>query len=144
MERIEAVANSHFTDSVVGGVSRKQRLLLDRNTFDRLQALGLVRPTNPSATTASEPQPTAPQAAGGGESSVSSQADQASQPTIVSELQSMDGRLSPSTTHGDLPATLQPSMRATVDGGMPTTPKSRLTLKAKGGAKTRARRGDTD
>jgi hypothetical protein len=134
MERIEVVATSHFTDSIIGGVSRKQRLFLDPNTADRLEALGLVRPANPLKAAASTPQSTEPQVAGGGESSASSQAAQASLPPTAIASENSAGPESSSTTPGDSPEIPKFSTLAMASGGNETT---RLSLKGSAGRKTK-------
>lgn len=134
MEKIEVIVTSHFTDSVVGSMTRKQRVFLDAPTAERLQGLGLVKPVNPPAAAASKPRQTAPRVAGGGASSVSSQAAQASQPTTVTPPAEPAGPASPSTTPGDSPEIPRFSMPATASGG---TEGTRLSLRAKGGHKTK-------
>lgn len=144
MELIECVATSHFDDSKLGSISRKQRLFLDRSTFERLQGIGLVKALNPTATAASVPQSTAPQVVGGGESSASLQAAPASQPTTVNGPPAIPiGDSLLSTTPGSEPPSQTPSTPVTVAGGMSTTPKSPLSLRGKSGPKTKQPGGAT-
>lgn len=146
MQKIECIALTHFDDSVIGGVTRKRVLHLDPLTFERLQGLGLVRAVgeNPTVAAVSTPQLIAPPVAGGDESPVSSQAAPASPPKTASSDDSSTGDSLPSTTHGEQHRTQMLSTPATENGGIPTAPKSKLSLPAKGGPKTKARRGDTD
>jgi len=97
MELVEVVATAHFTNTRIGAVSRKQRLRLPVMLAEELESLSLVKTLNPHSTTAADPRQTAPQVVGGGESSASSPADQASQSKIASESASQDGQQSPST-----------------------------------------------
>ena len=136
MEKIEVIVTSHFTDSVLGSVTRKQRLFLDPNTADRLEALGLVKPVNPRATAAKAPRQTAPRVAGGGVSSVSSQAAPASPPKTVTPPAESAGPASPSTTPGDSPEIPTFSMHVTPSGGTVADRKP-MSLPANAGRKTK-------
>lgn len=136
MEKIEVIVTSHFTDSVVGSMTRKQRLFLDPNTADRLEALGLVKPVNPRATAAKVPRQTAPRVAGGGVSSASLQAAPASPPKTVMPPAEPAGSASQSTTPGDSPEIPTFSTHVTASGGTATDRKP-MSLPASAGRKTK-------
>ena len=146
MELIEVVATAHFTDTRIGAVSRKQRLRLPVMLAEELESLSLVKPLNPHSTTATNPQQTAPQAVGGGESSVLSQAGQASQSeTASSPERNKTGESSPSTTATGSAQELTRSTPATDSGGMSTqTPSETPASKVSSGRKTKAQRVVTD
>lgn len=144
MELIEVVATAHFTDTRVGAVSRKQRLRLPVMLAEELESLSLVKPLNPHSTTATNPQQTAPQDVGGGESSVSSQAGQASQNETASESGNSDGQQSPSTTATAERHSQTSSTHATGNGGMSITKPSENPASAENsGRKTKQQRGAT-
>lgn len=137
MELIEVIALSHFTDSRIGGASRKQKLRLPLEIAEQLESIGLVQRTNPTAATAIAPQQTAPQDVGGGESPVSLPAAPVSQPKTVTRLQGPDGPQLQLTTAGDSHEALTFSTLATPSGGASTTKKSPKTSKANAGPKTK-------
>lgn len=144
MEKVEIVATSHFTDFALGSVTRKARRFVDSVTADRLQALGVVKIVDPRVTAAEKPQQTEPRVAGGGESSASLQAAQASPSPTAETLLPTGGAPSPSTTPGNSRPTQTSSTPATASGGIATTQRSKLSLSANSGRKTKAQRGDTD
>jgi len=118
MELVEVVATAHFTNTRIGAVSRKQRLRLPVMLAEELESLSLVKPLNPHSTTAADPRQTAPQVVGGGESSASSPADQASpETTATSQESNPDGESSPSTTATGFAQEQTPSTPATDNGG---------------------------
>lgn len=137
MELIEVIALSHFTDSRIGGASRKQKLRLPVEIAEQLESIGLVQRTNPTAATANAPQSTAPQGVGGGESPALLPAAPVSpsETAILSETEG--GQPSPSTTAGDSHEALTLSTLATPSGGASTTKKSPKTSKASAGPKTK-------
>ena len=144
MEFIEVIATSHFSDSRIGSVSRKQKLRVPVQVAEDLISLELVAYVNPPETTASEPQSTAPQDAGGDESSVSSQADQASVNETASSSSEPDGQQSPSTTATDEPDLQTSSTPVTDNGGEPTTEQPSETSAESSGPKTNKRKGSSE
>jgi len=145
MELVEVVATAHFTNTRIGAVSRKQRLRLPVMLAEELESLSLVKTLNPHSTTAADPRQTAPQVVGGGESSASSPADQASpETTATSQERNPDGESSPSTTATGFAKEQTLSTPATDNGGTSTTgPSSRADSKEISGRKTKAQRGAT-
>lgn len=144
MELIEVIALSHFTDSRIGGASRKQKLRLPSEIAEQLESIGLVQRTNPTAATAIAPQQTAPQDVGGGESPASSPAAPVSTSETVNLSESEVGQPSQSTTVGDSHEALTFSTLATLSGGASTTKKSPKTSKANAGPKTKPPQSATD
>lgn len=144
MEQVEIVATSHFTDFALGSVTRKSRRFVDSVTADRLEALGVVKIVDPTVATVAKPQSIEPPVAGGGESPVLSQAAQASPSPTAEKQLDMDGAPSPSMTLGNSHRMQMSSMPAMADGGTTTTPRSKLSLSANSGHKTKAQRGDTE
>lgn len=144
MELIEVVALAHFSDSRVGGVSRKQRLKLPLAVVEQLEELGLVQRTNPKAAIANASQQTAPLGAGGGASPASLPAAQASTEQIANLPSHKDGESSQSTTAGDSAQKQTRSTLVTDNGGASTTKKSPKSSKANSGLKTKAQQGASD
>lgn len=124
MEVVEAIALCHFSDTRIGGVSRKQRLRLPALLADQLESVGLIEIVNPSPTVVISPRQTAPLAVGAGALSQSSPA------ALVLPREIAEGSLKPihrqsrsMTPIGSPPA--QPrSTRATAGGGKSTTKRS--------------------
>lgn len=122
---VDVIVTSHFTDSVIGSCTRKQRLRLDTATAERLEGLGLVKPANPSVRLAESPL-TAPLDAGGGKSHVSLPAGQASQPMIAPLPWPKDGEPLSSMTATDSHQLPTPSTPAMEHGGMSTIKPSEI------------------
>lgn len=145
MELVEVVATSHFTDTRIGAVSRKQRIRIARPLAEELASLGLVTFLHPTAATAVPAQSTAPLGDGVGESPALSPAGQASpETTATSQERNPDGESSPSTTATGFAKEQTLSTPATDNGGTSTTgPSSRADSKESSGRKTKAQRGAT-
>jgi hypothetical protein len=79
MELIEVIANSHFEDSRIGAVSRKQRLRIGKELAVQLVSLGLVEYANPQKAAVAETPKIDPVVVGGDEPSMSLPQEQASQ-----------------------------------------------------------------
>jgi hypothetical protein len=144
MEVVEAIALCHFSDTRIGGVSRKQRLRLPALLADQLESVGLIEIVNPSPTVVISPRQTAPLAVGAGALSQSSPAA----PVLPREI--AEGSLKPihrqsrsMTPIGSPPA--QPrSTRATVGGGKSTTKRSvSADLQVSSGPKTSGQQSDS-
>lgn len=123
MELVEVIATQHFSDSQVGGVSRKQRLKIPAQSAHRLHGLGLVRYSNPQQALAPNPQLTGQLDGTGSEPSALLPADQALTSEIATLSAEPTGEASQSTTAGDsqdLPSTSTP---ATTRGGKSTSKK---------------------
>jgi hypothetical protein len=71
MELIEVIANSHFEDSRIGAVSRKQRLRIGKQLAEHLVSLGLVDYVNPPQAVVYENPKIEPEVVGGDEPSMS-------------------------------------------------------------------------
>lgn len=83
MELIEVVARTHFSDSRIGSVSRKQRIRLPKDVAAHLVTLELVEYANPIQAAVKQNPKTEPEALGGDEPPMSSQPDVASlEPTV--------------------------------------------------------------
>jgi len=136
MEKVEVVATSHFSDSRIGSVSRKQRLFIPVQVAEDLHSIGLVQYPNNQATAKKNPQ-IGLLADGGGVLPASLPAVQALQPKTVMRFPAQDGQPSPSTTAGDSHEALTFSTLATPSGGASTTKKSLKTSKASAGPKTK-------
>lgn len=137
MEKVEVIATSHFTDTRIGGVSRKQRLFIPAHIAEELHSIGLVQYPNTQATATRNP-PTALLADGGGVLPVLLPAVQALQPKIVMQLPRQDGPQSPSTTATEEPCLPMPSTPAMSNGGMSMPKKRGRPSKASAGLKTTA------
>lgn len=116
MEKVEVIATSHFTDTRIGSVTRKQRLFVPVNVAEDLHSIGMVEYPNNQATAKRNPQ-IGLLADGGGVLPASSPAAQALQPKIVRRFPAQDGQPSPSTTHTDAQALPMSSTPATTSGG---------------------------
>jgi hypothetical protein len=135
MEKVEVVATSHFADSRIGSVSRKQRLFVPINVAEDLHSIGLVEYPNNQATATKNPL-IGLLADGGGVLPASLPAVQALQPKIVMRFPEQDGQPSPSMTHTDAQALPMSSMPATINGGEFTPKKRGRPSKANAGPKT--------
>lgn len=136
MQKIEVIATSHFTDTRIGSVSRKQRLLVPINVAEDLHSIGMVEYANPQAATARNNPPTGPLAAGGGELPASLPVVQALQPTIVRQYHAQAGQSSPSMTPTSEPDSLTSSTPAISNGGESMPRKRGRPSKASAGLKT--------
>lgn len=135
MEKVEVVATSHFSDSRIGSVSRKQRLFIPVQVAEDLHSIGLVQYPNSQATAKRNP-PIGLLAAGGGVLPASLPAAQALQPKTVIRFQGQDGPQFPLTTHTDGQALPMSSMPATNNGGESMPKKRGRPSKANAGPKT--------
>lgn len=79
MELIEVVARTHFSDSRIGSVSRKQRIRLPKDVAEHLVLLELVDYLNPPVAVVKQTPKIEAASLGGDEPSMSSQQDQVSQ-----------------------------------------------------------------
>jgi len=77
MELIEVIAKSHFEDTRIGAVSRKQRLRIGKQLAEQLVDLGLVDYLNPPQAVVIENHKTEPEVVGGDEPSMSLPPEQA-------------------------------------------------------------------
>ena len=136
MEKVEVVATSHFSDSRIGSVSRKQRLLIPVQVAEDLHSIGLVEYANPNSATAKRNPPIGLLADGGGVLPASLPADQALQPKTVIQYPKLDGHPSPSTTHTDGQALPMSSMPAISNGGESMPKKRGRPSKTNAGPKT--------
>lgn len=136
MEKVEVVATSHFSDSRIGSISRKQRLFIPVQVAEDLHSIGLVEYANPNSATAKKNPQTGPLAAGGGVLPASLPAVQALQPKTVMRFQGQDGPQLQSTTHTDGQALPMPSMPAISNGGESIPKKRGRPSKANAGPKT--------
>lgn len=136
MEFVDVISKSHFTDTRIGGVSRKQRLRLPILLAEELQSINLVEILDPQPTTARNNQQIAPLGAGGGKSSASLPVDQASSKKTASQSKPQESEQSQSTTPGEELEALTSFMPATDNGGNTTTSKSSKNSKASAGRKT--------
>ncbi len=143
MEKVEVVATSHFSDSRIGSVSRKQRLFIPVQVAEDLHSIGLVQYPNSQATLQRNQQ-IGPLAAGGAELLASSPAVQALQPKTVIRFQGQDGPQSPSTTHTDGQNLPMPSMPAISNGGESMPKKRGRPSKASAGLKTNKQPENTE
>lgn len=135
MEKVEVVATSHFSDSRIGSVSRKQRLFIPVQVAEDLHSIGLVQYPNSQATAKRNPQ-IGLLAAGGGVLPASLPAAQALQPKTVIQYPKLDGHPSPSTTPTDAQALPMSSMPAISNGGESIPKKRGRPSKANAGPKT--------
>lgn len=116
MEKVEVMATSHFTDTRIGGVSRKQRLFIPAHIAEELHSIGLVEYPNAQATATKNP-PIAALADGGGELPVLLPVAQALPPKTVIRFQGQDGPQLPSMTATDEHCSPMSSTPATSSGG---------------------------
>lgn len=79
MQLVDIVANSHFTDTRIGSISRKQRIKVPLRIAQELQSLKLVKIINPQPAVFQNYPRSAPPLVGGETQSVSSPVDQVSQ-----------------------------------------------------------------
>jgi len=135
MEKVEVVATSHFTDSRIGSITRKQRLFIPAQVAEDLHSIGLVQYPNTQATLQRNQQ-IGPLAAGGAVLLASSPAVQALQPKTVIRFQGQDGPQSPSMTPTDAQNLPMSSMPAMSNGGESMPKKRGRPSKASAGPKT--------
>lgn len=143
MDLVDVISKAHFTDTRIGGVSRKQRLRMQIDIAEQLQSMGLVEIIDPQPTTAKKSQQTEPLGAGGGKSSASSPVDQVSPKKTVIGSEKQASEPSQSTIHGeelDSPTSFMP---VTDSGGDTITNKSQKNSKASSGRKTTSRQKST-
>lgn len=135
MEKVEVVATSHFTDTRIGGVSRKQRLFIPAHIAEELHSIGLVEYPNGQATATKNPL-IAALADGGGVLPVLLPVAQALPPKIVIRFQGQDGPQLPLTTVTEEPCSPMSSMLAMNSGGESMKKKRGRPSKANAGHKT--------
>jgi len=135
MEKVEVVATSHFSDSRIGSVSRKQRLFIPVQVAEDLHSIGLVQYPNNQATAKKNPQ-IGLLADGGGVLPASLPAVQALQPKIVIQCVKQDGTLSPPMTVTEEHFSPMSSMPAISNGGESMPKKRGRPSKASAGLKT--------
>ena len=143
MEKVEVVATSHFTDSRIGSITRKQRLFIPAQVAEDLHSIGLVQYPKTPATLQRNPQ-IGPLAAGGAELLASSPAVQALQPKTVMRFQGQDGPQSPSMTPTDAQNLPMSSMPAMSNGGESMPKKRGRPSKASAGLKTNGQPKNTE
>ena len=136
MQKVEVIATSHFTDTRIGSVTRKQRLFVPVNVAEDLHSIGMVQYANPQAATARNNPPTGLLAAGGGELPASLPAAQALQPKTVIRFPAQDGQPSPSMTATNAQDSLTFSMPVTGNGGESMPKKRGRPSKANAGPRT--------
>lgn len=137
MEKVEVVATSHFTDTRIGGVSRKQRLFIPAHIAEELHSIGLVEYPNGQATQQRNPQ-IGLLADGGAVLPASSPAGQALQPKTVMRFQGQDGPQLQSMTVTEEQCLPMSSMPATSNGGESMKRKRGRPSKASDGLKITA------
>jgi hypothetical protein len=135
MEKVEVISTSHFTDTRIGAVSRKQRLFVPVHIAEELHGIGLVEYPNAQATATKNP-PTALLADGGGELLASLPAVQALQPKTVMQFHAQAGPQSQSMTPTDEQNLPMSSTPATNNGGEFMPKKRGRPSKASVGPKT--------
>ena len=135
MEKVEVVALSHFSDSRIGSISRKQRLFVPVNVAEDLHSIGLIEYPNTQATAKKNPL-IGLLADGGGVLPASSPAAQALQPKIVMQFPAQDGHQSPSMTLTDEQNLQMHSTPAISNGGESMPKKRGRPSKASAGLKT--------
>lgn len=143
MEKVEVVATSHFTDTRIGGVSRKQRIFIPAHIAEELHSIGLVEYPNGQATQQRNPQ-IGLLVDGGAVLLASLPAAQALQPKTVMRFQGQDGQQLPSMTVTEEPCLPMPSMPATSNGGESMKKKRGRPSKASDGLKITAHPKDMD
>lgn len=116
MEKVEVISTSHFTDTRIGAVSRKQRLFVPAYVAEELHSIGLVEYPNAQATATKNPLIEA-LADGGGVLPVLLPVAQALPPKTVIQYPRQDGTQSPSMTATEEHCSPMPSMPATSSGG---------------------------
>jgi hypothetical protein len=137
MEKVEVVATSHFTDTRIGGVSRKQRLYIPAHIAAELHSIGLVEYPNGQATATKNPL-IAALADGGGVLPVLLPVAQALPPKTVIQYPRQGGQPSPSMTVTEEPCLPMSSMPATNSGGESMKKKRGRPSKANAGHKITA------
>lgn len=137
MEKVEVVATSHFTDTRIGGVSRKQRLFIPAHIAEELHSIGLVEYPNAQATATKNPL-IAALADGGGVLPVLLPVAQALPPKIVIQYPQQDGASSQSMTAIEEPCLPMSCMPATSNGGESMKKKRGKPLKVSDGHKITA------
>lgn len=137
MEKVEVVATSHFTDTRIGGVSRKQRIFIPAHIAEELHSIGLVEYPNGQATQQRNPQ-IGLLADGGAVLPASLPAAQALQPKTVIRFQGQDGPQLQSMTVTDERCLPMSSMPATSNGGESMKKKRGRPSKANAGLKITA------
>lgn len=135
MEKVEVVATSHFTDTRIGSITRKQRIFIPVQIAEDLHSIGLVEFPKTQATLQRNPQ-IGLLAAGGAVLLASSPVAQALQPKTVIRFQGQDGPQLPSMTHTDEQNLLMSSMPATSNGGESMPKKRGRPSKVSAGLKT--------
>lgn len=135
MEKVEVVALSHFSDSRIGSISRKQRLFVPVNVAEDLHSIGLIEYPKTQATAKKNPL-IGLLADGGGELPASSPAAQVSQPKIVMRFPEQGGHQLPSMTLTDEQNLQMHSMPAISNGGESMPKKRGRPSKANSGPKT--------
>jgi hypothetical protein len=138
MELVDIVATSDFVNSVVGSVSRKERISVPAYIADELFRLNLATPNFHPTVRHKDPQSTGPQGDGGGTPFVSLQAVQVSQKATAMLLRAPVGVSLSSTTPGESLDSQTLSMPATNRGGKSTSRKSKKSSKASYGRRTSA------
>lgn len=143
MEKVEVVATSHFTDTRIGGVSRKQRIFIPAHIAEELHSIGLVEYPNGQATQQRNPQ-IGLLVDGGAVLLASLPAGQALQPKTVIRFRGQDGPQLQSMTATAEPCLPMPSMPAMNSGGESMKKKRGRPSKASDGLKITAQPKDMD
>jgi len=143
MEKVEVMATSHFTDTRIGSVTRKQRLFVPVNVAEDLHSIGMVEYPNGQATATKNPL-IAALADGGGVLPVLLPVAQALQPKTVIRFQGQDGPQLPLTTVTEEQCLPMSSMPAINSGGEYMKKKRGRPSKANAGHKITAHPKVTD
>ena len=143
MEKVEVVATSHFTDTRIGGGSRKQRIFIPAHIAEELHSIGLVEYPNGQATQQRNPQ-IGLLVDGGAVLLASLPAGQALQPKTVMRFQGQDGPQLQSMTATAEPFLPMSSTPATSNGGESMKKKRGRPSKASDGLKITAQPKDMD
>ena len=134
MEKVEVICTSHFTDTRIGAVSRKQRLFVPAHVAEELHSIGLVEYPNGQATATKNP-PIVALADGGGVLPVLLPAAQALPPKTVIRFQGQDGPQLQSMTATEEQCSPMSSMPAMNSGGESMKKKRGRPSKANAGHK---------
>jgi hypothetical protein len=137
MQKVEVIATSHFTDTRIGSVTRKQRLFVPVNVAEDLHSIGMVEYPNNQATATRNPQ-IGLLADGGGVLPVLLPVAQVLPRKIVIQSVKQDGTLSPPMTVTEEQCSPMSSMPAMSNGGESIKKKRGRPLKVNAGHKITA------
>lgn len=143
MKKVEVISTSHFTDTRIGAVSRKQRLFVPVHIAEELHSIGLVVYPNAQATATENPQIEA-LVDGGGVLPVLLPVVQALPAKTVIRFQGQDGTLSPPMTVTEEQFSPMSSTLAMNNGGESIKKKRGRPSKANAGLKTNTQQENTE